>query len=283
MLATFKETITSLRDPKYGQIIIAKPLKSVVWYWTKYLLLVSFIPMIIAIVLLTRFLPEAPKLVEKKLPEGTLGSKNHELFTTIQPLDLKIPETEGSGPFRFIFDLNASPSAAESMSDGVLVLKDQLIVKTSDGRTQIQTFEKLPDFSTDKSQIAGWIRAHRYQIWTAGFIVILLVTAVISGITWVFRFLIFLVWTLVSWLVAKYLMKKSLTYLQVLNIVIYSSIIPLLLSLILTLTPNPILSLLNTGIFVFFIFTWIKNISPSAAVTSSAPLPSPVKKSRTRT
>jgi hypothetical protein len=259
VLATFRETITSLRDPKYGSVIITKPVKPVIWYWTKYLLLVSLVPLVLAIVVLTRFLPEVPRLVEKHLPEGVLTAKDHQLSSTIsQPL-----RWQESG-FTFLFDLQASPSAIDSAENGILIMKDRVITKSSDGQFHSQNFSNLPDFSTDKHQIAAWIQSHRSRLWFSGLIIIQIAGVIIFSLTWVFRILLLLVWTVVFWLITKYLLKKSLPYFQVFNLVVYASVLPLLLSLLLTLAPNNLLSLINTGIFVYFTYSWIKNLPASS-------------------
>ena len=276
MIATFKETITSLQDNKYGQVIITKPLKPVIWYWTKYLILIAVIPLILVIVILTRFLPEIPQIIKSQLPEGTLTAKDHILTSTIsQPL--RYEESD----MAIIFDLQASSSAIESISNGVLITKDKIIVKSADGQTQTRDYLNLPDFSVDKYQIADWLQNHRYQIWVAGMVVIIILGIIIFMLTWFYRILVSLFWSLVFWLFNRFITKNPLSYLQVFNLVIYASVLPLILSLLVMLYPNSLLSFINTLIFVYFTYSWIRNLSsPKSAPLTPANSPkSPKSKS----
>ena len=256
MVATFKETLTSLQDPKYGQVIISRSLKFVLWYWTKYLLLLAIFPLLLTIFAFTYFLPQLPRLAEKNFPEGTLGARNHQLFSTIpQPYQI----WQGQN-FAFILNLEGHPEDLDRTSNGVLILKDKFIAKTENGRTQIQTFSNIPDFSLDKYQLATWLANHRYQIWLVGTVAIILITAIFIGGFWLFRLGSFSLWTLVFWAGNKISIKKHLSYLQIFNLVVYASIFPLLLSAILFFAPNGILSLVTLGLFLFFSFSWLKNI-----------------------
>lgn len=260
MIATVRETITSLKKPDYGQVIVTKTTKSVFWYWTKYFLIIAAIPIIAAVVLLTRFLPQLPGFVEKKLPEGVLGFKDKVMFSTVkQPLVYEF--ADGQTSFKFVFDLEASPSALDSVDTGLLILKDRIITKSNAGQSQAQEYGNVPDFSIDKFQIAAWLQSHLSGLWSVGFFLILVLSSIIIGITWVIRAGFFLVWALIFWLFSKYVLKQPLTYIQILKLVIYASVLPLILSVILAIMPNSLLSLLNTGIFVAFTYIWIKNFS----------------------
>ena len=256
MIATFKETLISLQDSKYGQVIISRSLKFVLWYWTKYLLLMAIFPLLLTIFAFTYFLPQLPRLAEKNLPEGTLGARDHQLFSTIpQPYYI----WQGQN-FAFILNLEGRPEDIDSTPNGVLILKDKFIAKTDDGRTQIQTFSNIPDFSLDKYQLANWLTNHRYQIWLIGTVAIVFITTVFVSGFWLFRFGSFSFWALVLWIGNKISVKKHLSYLQIFNLVVYASIFPLLLSAILVFAPNGILSLVAFGLFLFFSLSWLKNL-----------------------
>jgi len=261
MIATFKETITSLKNLDYGREIIKKPIKSVLWYWTKYLLIFSLIPLILVIFAFTRFLPETPKLINKHLPEGVLGIKDGLMFSTLkQPLVYDFSDSQGES-FNFTFDLQASPSAIDTYDNGLLVLKDQVITKSTGGKYQSQKYTSVPDFSVDKEIIADWVNTNRHKLWLVGTLIVILVGVLIIAVTWAFRALAFVGWSLVFLLLNKLVFKKTLSFSNILNLVIYASVLPLFLSLLLTLMPNSFLTLLNTGVFVMYVYLWAKNIT----------------------
>ena len=81
MLSTFRETLTSLQDKTYGNQIIKKTPRQVVWYWTKYLLLFSLIPLILTIGSTTYFVPQLSSTLEKQLPDFEVGVKDHQFYT----------------------------------------------------------------------------------------------------------------------------------------------------------------------------------------------------------
>jgi hypothetical protein len=279
MIATFKETITSLQDNKYGQVIIGKSFKSVLWYWTKYLLLISIFPLVLVISLLTRYLPQAPKFILDNFPEGTLTVKDSQLSSTInQPYKL------GDSNFSVILDTGGNLSELDSVQSGVLFLKDKLVTKSPESQIQTQTYGRLPDFSLDKFQLADWITQNRSRLWFGGLVLILVAAVLISAAVWSGYLLGFVIWALVFWLVGKYLLKKVLTYVQCLNIVIYAQVLPLILSFILSFAPNQILDYMRLLIFFYFGFSWIWNL-PGTEVPTPAPLtekPVPVLPSKPR-
>jgi hypothetical protein len=279
MIATFKETITSLQDNKYGQVIIDKPLKVVLWYWTKYLLLIAAFPLLLAIFLFTRYLPEAPKFILDQFPEGTISAKDNQLSSTIsQPYKL------GNSNFSLILDLGGDVSELDSVQGGVLLLKDKLISKSENGQIQMQTYGQIPNFSLDKHQLSDWITGNRLKLWIGGSTFLLIAGILITSIIWLGYLLTFVLWAIPFWLGGKFALKKTLSYFQSLNLVIYASVLPLLLSFILSLAPNKILDYLRLVLFLFFGISWISNLpgkeAPSFSLLPEIPVLSPPKKSR---
>jgi hypothetical protein len=273
MIATFKETLTSLQDNQYGGQIITKPLKSVIWYWLKYLLFLSVFPLIVAIILLTRYLPQSPKFIHERFPDGVIGAKDQQLFSTIaQPYRIDNPD------FSVILDLEGSEPELDSAKNGVLILKDKIVTKNENGQIETRTYGKIPDFSVDKNQIADWISQNSLKLWFIGLLIILIGVSIglaISFFMWTIRLLIA---TVVFWLISKYVLKKSISYLQTFNIVVYASILPQIISFILSLAPSTIFSYLSLFIFLFFGYTWIKNLPTQETLV----LPSPSSPSKTK-
>jgi hypothetical protein len=262
MIKTFKETIHSLQNPNYGNTIISLSLRKVIWYWTKYLLLIAGISFFIAIFFVTNKLPQLPRFILEKFPEGNISFNNGQLSSTVlQPMVIGSPE------FALILDTEASDSALDIYSSGILFQKNQILLKSEDGQTDIQTYERVPDFSIDKQTASETVSKNIIKIWFIIFGAILSLTLIISSITWFWKGLSYLIWALLFLAIAKFIMKKNLDYLQVLKIVIYASVLPFLLSIILSFFPNPILEILNLAVLSYFGFNWISNIQTEQTIS----------------
>jgi maltodextrin utilization protein YvdJ len=280
VINTFKETVISLQDNKYGLTIIAKPLKQVFWYFIKYLLLVSVLPLVIGTFLLTRYLPQTPKLIVDNFPDGLIQIKDKQLYSTINQ-----PYKAGDSEFSLILNLEGSQTDLDAVKSGILFLKDKMVVKTEEGDVQTQTYDKIPDFSVDKYQLSGWISENRIKLWIAGLILTLsavLLGTVFTGIFWVIRLAFGAV---IFWLIGKFAFKKTITYLQSFNIAVYASILPLLISFILSLSSNSFLGYFSLFLFFFFGISWIRNLSgketlPASLAPEVQAISPPSKKSR---
>jgi hypothetical protein len=273
VIKTVKETIASIQDVKYRQVL---------WYWTKYLIFISVIPLIIGVLAFTRYLPESPKFIQDKFPEGRLTVKNHQMITTITE-----PYKVGNQDFTLIIDAGGDAKELDTVTNGILLLKDKVVIKTPDNQLDIQDYTKIPDFSTDKTEIYSWVSGHLFHLWLGGVAGILILGIIGFIFSWVFRIAVYGLWALIFWILGKYLLKKTLTYLQSLSVVLYASIIQLVLSLFLAIAPNQLLEALGTVLFVYFTFTWIRNLPETASPVISSPLPvlsesQPLPKPRSR-
>lgn len=253
MLATFKETLRSLQDKTYGREIIKKDPKNVLWYWTKYLLLFATIPLAMSVASLTYFVPQLPKILKDNLPDVKAGVANHQFY--VDPSD---PLKFGDANFLILVDPEASESALSQYPAGVVITKDKTYFKDG-GSVSSESHAEIPDFSITKPQAVTWASEHQLQIWVALLTTVLVLTVVILIFYWLFRFIFFWIWSLVFWFVAK-ILKKQLTLPQSFNLVVYASVIPLLVSAVLFLAPNDVISLLNIGVFLFFTVSWIINL-----------------------
>jgi len=155
-----KETVASIKDANYGQVIITKSIKQVLWYWSKYLIFISIIPIIVAIFAFTRYLPESPKFIRDQFPEGKLTVKNHQLSTTV-----KEPFKTGNQDFSLIIDTGGNPKELDKVTSGILLLKDKAVIKSQDNQIDTQDYKKIPDFSTDKSQLSSWVSKYQFNLW----------------------------------------------------------------------------------------------------------------------
>jgi len=267
VIATFKETLTSWKNVAYGRDIITKPVKSVLWYWTKYLILISLIPFILIIFLLTRLVPQSPRLIRDYLPEGTLTMTDHTLSSTITQ-----PSVFRDGDFEIIFDLNATPSAFSSTASGILIGSDRLTIRSADGQLQNLDYSAIPDFSTDKFQLADWIQSRLREVWFGGFLIITVLGLILFALSWFWRVVGMLIGALLFWAVLRYFMHRDLRYLQVLNLVVYASVLPLLLSVLLFFVSGDVTSLINIAILIYFVYNWVKNIdTPQVSSVTASP------------
>jgi hypothetical protein len=159
-----------------------------------------------------------------------------------------------------ILNLESNPADLNEVKSGILFLKDKMVVKTETGDIQTQTYDNIPDFSVDKYQLSGWISQNRIKLWIAGLVVTLLAVllgTVFTGIIWITRLAFGAV---IFWLVGRFAFKKAVTYLQSFNIAIYASVLPLLISFILSLSQNGILGYFGLFLFFFFGISWIRNL-----------------------
>ncbi|KKU29173.1 MAG: hypothetical protein UX42_C0002G0005 [Microgenomates group bacterium GW2011_GWC1_46_20] len=124
VIATFKETLASLQDLKYGQIILQKSVGQALWYWTKYLLLIIAIGVILAIAALTYYAPQLPKILGDQIPDVDLTITSGIASTTV-----KQPFTAGDDKFIFILDTTGKLEDLDKYPAGVLILADKVVAK----------------------------------------------------------------------------------------------------------------------------------------------------------
>ena len=255
MISTFKETIASIRDKNYAKLIIAKSPKQVVWYWSKYLILVSVIFLVISVFSLTHYLPQLPKFINDYFPDGVLSSRDNLLSTTINQ-----PYKKGNSEFVFIMNLEGSASDLDAYTAGVLVLKDQLVFKTNPDQVQIQKLDKVPNFSISKNDLSSYVSKNNLKLWLIGCGILVALSLVGALVNWTFRLVVNASAALLFWISAKYLMKKQINFIDTFKIILYANVLPLLLSFFLSSPPNPIFDFLNLGLFIFLSLRWIRNL-----------------------
>ncbi len=252
MIATFKETIKSLRDVKYGKEIVKKSVGQALWYWTKYLLLIVGVGVVLAVAALTYYTPQLAKLAMVNLPDVTLSVKDGQVST-----DVPQPFVRGDDNFLFIIDTKGSVDNLDKAKAGVLILGDKIVTK-SERETRIVSLQDVQDFTTSKSLVVAWINTHQMTIFGLGLALILTTVAVLGGLFWLWEVAGFALWALVLLLAAK-LMKKNLLYINAFKIAAYASVISLLIRALTLFSGGAILSLLALAAFLFYALSWIKN------------------------
>lgn len=252
MFPKFKETLTSLRDPKYFEIIAKKTVRQSLWYWGRYVLLFALIPTILAIFTLTYYTPQFPRLAKKHLPEVDLTVKDGLASTSLQQ-----PFVAGFEDIVFIIDTAGNSSLDKP---GVLITRDQFIFRSPEGETQTQSLKDLGDFHFDKSAAVSWIASHQIQIWLFGFFLIVFLAAIFSLFYILFNLLVFVFWAAVFWLVSK-IRRKQFLFSTGFKIAVHASVLPLIISALTFMSASGLISLLNLFLFVFYSVSWYRNLA----------------------
>ncbi len=257
MLATFRETVKSLQDKKYGPTIISKPMGQVLWYWSKYLLLLVGIGFVIGASLIVYSTPQVPKLLKSNLPDATISIKDGKFLST-----LKEPYIVGSTEFSLVVDSQGSAKDLDKYTSGILVLSDALLIKNPDGKVESRKLSDFGDFSTSRAELVSWTSTHNLKLAGIGVGLLLALLTVYSLFYWSSKLIGFFITGLIFWLIAK-VIKRQLDFQNSVKIVIYASVLPLLLGAVLAMAPNQILSYVNLAIFLYFGLTWVWNLSTS--------------------
>ncbi|HJZ05212.1 hypothetical protein A2634_00375 [Candidatus Amesbacteria bacterium RIFCSPHIGHO2_01_FULL_48_32] len=257
MLATFRETLTSLQDKYYGKVISTRSLRQVLWYWTKYILLLAVIVIVFGISLITYYVPQLPRLIETNVPQFDIAIKNDQISTT-QPT----PVTWGNSDFAIILDPSGTEDQLNDFSAGILVLRDRIVSKSQDSSTRIQPLKNVGDFSLSKSDLVFWLSRHSLRAWAIGLSVLIVGALTFSLFFWSLRLSSFSLWAGLFWLISRFT-HRPLPYLTFFKLTIYASVLPLLVSAVNSLSPNAFLNYLGLGLFLFYSLSWFWNLTSS--------------------
>lgn len=254
MLVTFKETILSISDKTYGRAIIAKPVKSVLWYFSRYILFFAVVPLILGVILLTYFTPQFPKLVSEHVPEGYLSLTGGLLDTNYSQSELSFPDAT----FRFTPD-QTLPDALASLPIGLHIYRDGLVQVEEGGSYRVQRFTDLPNFRLEKSEVISWLNHHTVQLWLILIATGLSLWALMTALFWSFRVASLLLWSVGFYAVGR-LVSRPLSYLSAFKLAVYAAVPALVISVILAIAPNKYLEFLNLVVFLFLALSWTWNL-----------------------
>lgn len=255
MLSTFKETLTSLRDPKYFEVIAKKTVKKSLWYWGRYVLFFALIPAILAIFTLTYYTPQFPRLAKKYLPEVDLTVKDGLASTSLQQ-----PFIANLDDIIFVIDTIGDSSSLLDIKPGVLFSKDKFIFKSPDGQTQTQSLKDLGDFHFDKPAAVSWISSHQFQIWLLGFSLILPLAVVFSLFYTLFNLSMFIFWAAILWLISK-IRRRQFLFTTGFKIAVHASVLPLIISAVTFVSSSQLIFFLNLFLFVFYSVSWYRSLT----------------------
>ena len=234
------------------------PLRRVLWYWAKYVLLFAFIPIILLIYSLTYYLPQLPRAIDENFPNAVIAFKDNTL--SVNP-----PQqyTWGNPEFSLSLDTRDIPQDFSGTTTGILLLPRGIVIKSPHGETRTFPYPILPDFSLTKDGLKSFISTNQFMIWTvlvAGLLFLGLIGALVYVI---FKLGSMILWAL-GFVIAGKVLHRPLTLPGAFNLVIYSSILPLLLTAVMAVAPGDFLYYLSLGLFLYFAATWFWYLPSSA-------------------
>ena len=251
MFKSLKQLFADLQDKTAGERISKWPVKTPLILYTKYFAILIAIITLSIVYSLVYYVPQIPKLISQSVPDVTVTIKNNLL--SVNPNDpLKLISPEGA----IVVDTREIPEDYSSYPIGVFVYRDHFEVRDSTGVSQQYDFRDVSDYEISKTRAVSWFTQNKSKIILTLTPLILVIIFIISGLVWGARVLGFYILSGIIFLSLK-LLKKPLLYKQILPVVIYASILPLLISYILFFAPHPLLNALNIGLFLFFSLSWL--------------------------
>lgn len=258
MIATFRETWTSLGDFRYSSTIVGKTAGQAMWYWTKYLLLLVAILFVLSLGLLVYYTPQLPRLLNKNLPDIQLSVKKGQVSTNV-----KEPYVMGDANFSFIINTKGTIDDLNGVKSGALLLKDKIVVKFQDGQSRIQDLSDVGDLTLDKKTIIGWVTQNKSTLLTTGLFAILILLLFMSSFYWAWKILTLLLWSLLFYLAAV-ILKRTVTYVDTLKLTLYASVLPLFISAFSFFSPDKASSLISLAVFTLYTSAWIHKLPTKA-------------------
>jgi len=257
MIATFKETLASLQDLKYGQTIIKKTVGQALWYWTKYLLLITVLAVILAIAALTYYAPQLPKLLQDQIPNLDLTIKDGQASSTV-----KQPFVAGDEKFIFILDTAGKLEDLDKYPAGILVLADKIVAKKDTADIRTYPLKDFPDGTFTKTQVLDWTKNNQLAILGIGAIAAIFLGLFITGLTWTWKVSGLVIFALLVW-VASRLIKRTISVADSLKIVLYASVLPTLVSAVSILSPaSKVSSIIQLGLLLIYSVGWLWYLPP---------------------
>jgi len=252
VIATFKETLASLQDLKYGQIILQKSVGQALWYWTKYLLLIIAIGVILAIAALTYYAPQLPKILGDQIPDVDLTITSGIASTTV-----KQPFTAGDDKFIFILDTTGKLEDLDKYPAGVLILEDKVVAKKDSADIRIYPLKDFPDGTFTKDIVLNWVKNNQLLILGLGAVALLLFAVFITGFTWIWKLGGMAIFALLVWLASR-VIKRTISLADSLKLVLYASVLPTLVGTVSVLSPNSqISSIIQLALLLLYSLGWL--------------------------
>lgn len=254
MLATFRETWTSLGDFKYGNTIVGKTAGQAMWYWTKYLLLFAGLLVILSLGLLVYYVPQIPSLADKNFPDIEVSIKNGQVSTTASE-----PYVIGDSNFSFVINTHGTGDDLKNIKSGAILLKDKIVVKSEDGQSRTQDLSDIKDLTLNKKTVVDWAVQSKPTLLFMGLVALLVFLTLMSGFYWLWKMLSIIALSLVFWIVAT-ILKRTASYVDILKLALYASVLPLFISAFSLFAPNPSSSLISLILLALYTLAWIYHL-----------------------
>ncbi|OGC92989.1 hypothetical protein A3D85_03310 [Candidatus Amesbacteria bacterium RIFCSPHIGHO2_02_FULL_47_9] len=259
MISTFRETIISLRDPKYPEVIVKKTIPQSIWYWLKYLLFFTLIPLIFLTFSLTYYTPQLPRIIQEHFPEFSLTvSQGQASVVPNEPYKFATPES--------IFIIDTTTGSAQSLADytsGFVISRDRLYVKSPDGNLSDLPLSELGDFSYNREELSAWISRRLFAVWLAALAGLLFFAFVAVLSYTLFNFALIFLWSVILALLGR-ISHRSLSFAACLKVSVHAAVLPLVISAVTFLGSSALITLLNIALFVFYSLSWSKSLTRPA-------------------
>lgn len=253
MLATFKETIHSFRDLRHGDNIVKNSVGHELWYWTKYLLTLAILGLVVALAVLTYFTPQLFKIASQTLPDITITVKEGKASANVPQ-----PFVRGDENFSFIIDTKGDGQELDKYKSGMLLTADKLITKSTN-ETRITELKEVEDFTASKAMVVDWLKTHQATILIAGIVLALLIFVLMGGMYYAWNMLWFLIWSLLLLIVGK-IFKKKLVFTNAFKLVVHASVFAFFVQFIATLLSVRNADMVALLVVLFYSISWTYNL-----------------------
>lgn len=254
MFKTFSETIHSIKDANYGNVIIEKGIKYCVHYWLNYLVAITLIPIVLFIGLVTYLVPQLSKLITISIPSGKVEISNGKLISNV-----KQPFFLGSQEFGLVLDTSSVSGHIYDKYNGILLLSDKLVIKGPNGDNLTKKYSELSNSTITTQDVINWVNKNQIKIW---FILcgIILATSLASLLIYIgYKIFTILIWSGLLFTIATVL-KKNIKFSQIVCISLYASVPPLVISLFASMLFIDNSSLITLIVFILLSLRWIINL-----------------------
>jgi len=263
-----KEFISSLKNSHFFLENSLK-VKHSLYYWLSWVIFTSILPFLIFIGYITYYIPQTPGIITNFFPDAWISIKSGKFSSSL------------SYPFRFQsenFTLVIDPAASgEELSDqvgSILILSDQLLVRSQSDGIQPVKFSSLPEFSLSRNQTVDWVQNHLLLLWVLCLLTIFVIALLLSIFYFSYKFITFLGLAGLIWFYFRK-SKQHQNFWSIFIIVIYSSVASLLVEAFLPF-PGTLVWFISSLVFVLLLIRWLRpfwiKTSPETTPTVSAKL-----------
>ncbi len=259
---------SSLTNKQFGNRIVGARTRKVVQYWLTSILLLSLIPILISLSLITYFVPQIPKKLKDHLPDGEISVKQGVLSTSFGE-----KFTWKSDDFSLLIDLSESGKDVVPPASSLLLTATNISLVTPENQKYSYNIDKVQDITLSKTAIVTWFNQNLVKVW--GFIVLILIIGALFSIVSfaAYELTVILVISAIIFVINKLVFKKPVAISGIFKLSTYSSIISLVVSTLFSFLMGPMSWMISMSILFGYTSVWLLNIQ-------SPQKPAQVKKSK---